>query len=83
MKTCSVCHWNQNKQGRGPLQFITLEIFIYLPVYLYRTVELCLLVKETAIEKQYQPTALTFFGSVFGVLFCLLIRKLILGSKTI
>ena len=71
MKTCSVCHWNQNKQGRGPLQFITLEIFIYLPVYLYRTVE------------QYQPTALTFFGSVFGVLFCLLIRKLILGSKTI
>ena len=60
------------------MQFIAVEVFIYLSVYLI--VKLCLFVQKTehVLEWHYQPIASVFFDQ-----FCLLIKKLILECDTI
>ena len=57
---------------------------IYLSVNLYLILELCLFVEKTGhvLECQYQPTASIFLNQSL-VSFFVLIRKLILESKTI
>ena len=57
---------------------------IYLSVNLYLILELCLFVEKTGhvLEYQYQPTASIFLNQSL-VSYFVLIRKLILQSKTI
>ena len=68
------------------MQFIAVEVFIYLFTVFtfinYKALFAC--VKDRACLKIEIPAyCFNIFGSIFGVLFCLLIKKLILGSKTI
>ena len=67
------------------MQLIEVEVFIYLfTVFIFNSEALLVCVKDRVCLKVEIPAnCFTIFGSIFGVLFCLLIKKLILGSKTI
>ena len=55
------------------MQLIEVEVFVYL-----------FTVKDReCIKVEIPANGFNIFGSIFGVLFCLLIKKLMLGSKTI
>ena len=57
---------------------------IYLSVYLFWLLSSVCLYKKLEMSKNSNArTLLNIVGSSFGVLFCLLIKKSILGSKTI
>ena len=90
-------HWNQvytkrenlfstsleskQKQGREQMQFTAVEIFIYLFIWLIKP---CLCVKDATCLRMAIPAYyFSIFGSIFGVLFCLLIKKFILRCSTI
>ena len=64
------------------MQFIVEELFIYLFIYMWlqSSVYLC---KRQDIAIVLSVYCFNIFGSTFGALFYLLIRKFILGSKTI
>ena len=67
------------------MQLIEVEVLIYLfTVFIFNSKPLFVCVKDRVCLKVAIPAyCFTIFGSIFGVLFCLLIKKLILGSKTI
>ena len=73
MKTCLVYHWNQNRNKAGNKCSLLQYRGIYLSVYL--TTKPCLSLLKTAF--------LRMAIKLFGVLFCLLIKKFILGCDTI
>ena len=73
MKTCLVYHWNQNRNKAENKCSLLQYRGIYLSVYL--TTKPCLFLLKTACLRM----AIKFFG----VLFCLLIKKFILGCDTI
>ena len=76
---------SKQKQAREEMQFIVVEVFIYLfTVFTFNHKVLFICVKDRASLKIAIPAyCFNIFGSIFGVLFCLLLQKLILGSKTI
>ena len=65
------------------MQFIAVEVFIYLFrvfAFSYKTLFVC--VKDRPCLKIAIPAyRFNIFGSVFGVLFCLLIKELIIEVK--
>ena len=66
------------------MQLIAVEVFICLHVYLFTCLFTCLFVcveNRTCLRIAISAYCLNIFGSVFGVLFCLLDKKLILRSK--
>ena len=67
------------------MQFIAIEVFIYLfTVFISNYKALFARVKDRTCLKMATPAyCFKIFGQIFGVLFCLIIKKLILGSKTI
>ena len=67
------------------MQLIEVEVFIYLfTVFIFNSKPLFVFVKDRVCLKVAIPAyCFNIFGAIFGVLFCLLIKKLILGSKTI
>ena len=67
------------------MQLIEVEVFIYLfTVFIFNSKPLFVCVKDRVCLKVAIPAyCFNFSGSIFGGLFCLLIKKLILGSKTI
>ena len=81
----SILLLSEQKQARKLIQFIAVEVFIYLfTVFIFNYRPLFVCVKDRACLKlAITAYCFTTFGSIFGVLFCLLIKKLILGSKTI
>ena len=80
MKTCSVYHWNQNR-NKADNKCSSLQqryLFVYL------TIKLLVCVKDSTCLWMATPVyCFSIFGSIFGVLFCLLIKELILGCDTI
>ena len=66
------------------MQLMAVEIFIYLfAVFIFNYEAVCLC-KRQGISKNSNTSLLPqHFGLIFGVLFCLIINKLLLGSKTI
>ena len=61
-----------------------IEVFIYLSACLFLIIELLVFVKQrTYLRIAILAYCFNIFGSAFGVLFCLLTRKLMLRSKTI
>ena len=83
MKTCSVYHWNQNR-NKVENKCSHYSRGIYLSVYL--TIKLCFFVclkDKTCLRMAIPAYCFSIFESIFGVLFCLLIQKLILGCETI
>ena len=81
MKSCSVYYWNQNKNKvESSLQWRYL--FICLFIFDYRALFVC--IKNRACLGIAIPAYFfNIFASIFGVFFCLHIKKLILRSKTI
>ena len=84
MKTCSV-YWYQNRKSQR-INAVDRSRGIYISVYsiIFNSKAQFVCVKDRVCLKVAIPAyCFTIFGSMFGVLFCLLIKKLILGSKTI
>ena len=67
------------------MQLIEVQVFLYLfTVFIFNPKSLFVCVKENVCLKVAIPSyCFNIFGSIFGVLFCALIKKLILGSNTI
>ena len=67
------------------MQLIEVEVFTYLlTVFIFNSKALFVCVKDRVCIKVVIPAyCFNIFGSIFGDLFCLVIKKLILGSKTI
>ena len=67
------------------MQLIEVEVFIYrfiVSIFNFRALLVC--VKDRICQKvAISAYCLTIFGSIFGVLSFVLIKKLMLGSKTI
>ena len=82
MKTCSVYHWNQSKK-RQRINAVYCSRGIYLCFFIFDYKALFVCVKDrTCLRIAISAYCFNIFGSIFGVLFCLLIKKL-LGCKTI
>ena len=63
-------------------QFVAVEVFIYLYVFVFYYKCLFVCETDTACPRIAKPAyCFIIFRSVFGLLFCLRDRKLILGSK--
>ena len=81
IKTCSVYHWNQNRNKAEKMQFIAVEVFIYLFIWL-QTLFVC--VKDrTCLRMAILAYCFSICGSIFDALFSLLFKKLILECDTI
>ena len=81
MKTCSVYHWNQNR-NKAENKCSSLQKR-YLFIYLLDCKALFVCVKDrTCLRMAIPAYCFSIFGSIFGALFCLLI-KLILECDTI
>ena len=66
------------------MQLIEVEVFMYMfTVFTFNSKTLFVCVKGRVCLKVAIPVYFNIFRSIFGVLFCLLIKKLILGSKII
>ena len=74
---------SEQKQARKEMQLIAVKVFNYLSTtFNYNALFIC--AKDRAFLKIAIPAyCFNIFGSIFGVSFCLLIKKLILGCKTI
>ena len=66
------------------MQFIAVDVFINLfTLFVFNYKALFADGKDrTCLKIEVPDYCLNIFGSIFGVVFCLLIKKLILGSKT-
>ena len=82
MKTCSVYHWNQNRNKAENKCSSLQQRYLFICLFDYKALFVCL--KDRICPRMAIPVyCFNIFGSVFGVLFCLLIKKLILGCKTL
>ena len=82
MKTCSVYHWNQNRNKAKNKCSLLLYKYLFICLFDYKALFVC--VKDrTCLRMAIPAYCFSIFGSIFGVLFCLLIKKFILGSNTI
>ena len=84
MKTCSAHGWNQdrNKAENKCSSLQQRYLFICLFTFNYKALLVCVKDK-TCLRTAIPAYCFNIFGSIFGVLFRLLIKKLILGCKTI
>ena len=78
-KLFSISLESKEKQGRRQIQFI---VFICLFIFDYKSLFACVK-NKTYLRIAVPASSSNIFGSIFGVLLCLHIKKLILGSKTI
>ena len=84
LKTCSVYHWNQNR-NKAENKCSSLHqkyLFICLFIFDYKARFVC--VKDRpCLRIAITDYCFNIFGSIFSVLFCLLVKKSILGCKTV
>ena len=82
MKTCSVYHWNQNRNKAENKCSSLQQRYLFTFLFDYKALFLC--VKDRACLRMAIPVyCFNIFGSILG-LFCLLIKKLIfIACKTI
>ena len=71
-------------ETRQKINFIAVEVFIYIYLFIFdcRALFVCV-ADRTCLEIAIPASCFNILRSAFGLLFCLLDRKLILGSKTI
>ena len=82
MKTCSGYHWNQNRNEAGNKCSSMQWRYLFICLFDYKALFFC--VKDrTCLRMTIPAYCFSIFGSIFGVLFCLLIKKLILECDTI
>ena len=82
MKTCSIYHWNQNR-NKAENKFSLLQLrYLYICLFGYKALFVC--VKDrTCLRVAIPAYCFSIFGSIFDALFCLLIKRFILGCDTI
>ena len=82
IKTCSLYHWNQNRNKAKNKCSLLQYKYLFICLFDYKALFVC--VKDrTCLRMAIPAYCFSIFGSIFGVLFCLLIKKFILGSDTI
>ena len=82
MKTCSAYHWNQNRNKAENKWSLLQYIYSFICLFDYKALLVC--VKDrTCLRMAIPADCLSIFGSIFGALFCFLIKKFILGCDTI
>ena len=82
MKTCLVYHWNQNRKKPEHKCSSLQQRYLFIGLFDFKTLLVC--VKYSAYLRTAIPAyCFNTVGSIFGVLFCLLIKHLILGCKTL
>ena len=83
MKDCSVYYWNQNR-NKAENKYSSLQWRYSLISYWFDYKVLCVCVKDRICLRMAIPAyCFNIFGSIFGLLFFLLVKKLILVCKTI
>ena len=84
VKTCSVYQWDQNKT-KAENKCCSLQwgyLYICLSIFDYKA--LCVCAKDRTYLRIAIPAyCFNIFGSIFGFLFCLLIKMWVLGSRSI
>ena len=82
MKTCSVYYWNQNRNKAENKCCSFQKRYLFICLFDYKALLIC--VKDRKCLRMAIPAyCFSIFGSIFGALFCLLIKKLILECDTI
>ena len=82
MKTCSVYDWNQNGNKAENKRSLLQKRYLFICLFDYKALLVC--VKDrTCLRMAIPAYCFSMFGSIFGALFCLLTKKLILGCDTI
>ena len=82
MKTCLAYHWNQNRNKTENKCSSLQERYLFICLCDYKDLFGC--VKDRTCPRMAIPTyCFSIFGSIFGAIFCLLIKKLILECDTI
>ena len=72
MKTCSGYHWNQNRNEAGNKCSSMQWRYLFICLFDYKALFFC--VKDrTCLRMTIPAYCFSIFGSIFGVLFCLLI----------
>ena len=77
MKTCSVYHWNQNRSKADNKCSSLQQRYLFICLFDYKALFVCVKDK-TCLRTGIPSYCLKIFGAIFGVLFCLLSKKLIL-----
>ena len=81
-ENCSVYLWNQNRNKIESECSSLRQSYLFICLFDYKALFVC--VKDgTCIRMEITAYCFNIFGSVFGALFCLLMKKLILGCETI
>ena len=76
MKTCSIHHWNQNR-NTAENKCISLQ-YLFICLFIFDYMALFLRVKDmTCLRIKIPAYSCNIFGSIFGVLLCLLIKKFV------
>ena len=82
MEICSVYQWNQNWNKAENKCSALHYRYLFIGLFDYKALFVC--GKETACLRMAIPAyCFSICGSIFGALFCLLIKRLILGCETI
>ena len=82
MKTCSVYHWNQNRNKAENKCSSLQQRYLFTCFFGFKAFLVCIK-DRTYLRMAITAYCFSIFGSIFGALFCLLIKKLILECDTI
>ena len=82
MKNCSVYHWNQDRnKAENKCRFLQ-QRYLFIFLFDYKALFVC--AKDRKCLRMAIPAyCFSIFESIFGVLFCVFIKKFILGCDTI
>ena len=82
MKNCSVYHWNQ-RRNKAENKCSSLQYrYLFICLFDYKALFVCVKSRTCPMPRTIPAYFFNIFGSIYGLLFCLLTRKLILGCKT-
>ena len=82
MKTCLVYHWNQNRKKPEHKCSSLQQRYLFIGLFDFKTLFNCVKY-STCLRTAIPAYCFNTVGSMFGVLFRLLIKHLILGCKTL
>ena len=81
MKTCSVYHWNQNRNKAENKCSSLQQRYLFICLFDYKALFVCLK-DRTCLRMAIPAYFFNIFGSIFGAFICVL-KKLILECDTI
>ena len=82
MRTCSVYHWNQNRNKAENKCSLLQKRYLFICLFGFKALFVCAK-DRTCLRMAIPDYCFIIFGSTFGALFFLAIKKLILECDTI